>query len=273
MVDSLGVVRLGVDGGSYAGVLAKGEVYIGDSLYLVKSGIYKKPNFSSLEPVIECLVSDILELLGVCHVSYSLAYCYIESELSSVPRKSLVSVCSSFLGEGDEIFHASQVLGVRNIRVTYDELVDAFKGFTLDINNMLVVDYIINNVDRHLRNFALVSNVNSGKVRFAPLYDHGFSLGQDIDIEYLEEVGVDEAYDFCDYAKCCGLTNSAQLSNVSFHTVNIDVSLDEIYAIVDRYKSYLNENTYLFIREILKWRFKGVRELFSKVQGTYVRRN
>lgn len=44
---------------------------------------------------------------------------------------------------------------------------------------MIVMDFLINNVDRHLRNFGFIFKYND-IVKFSSLYDHGLSLYSDI---------------------------------------------------------------------------------------------
>ncbi|MEG0330589.1 MAG: HipA domain-containing protein [Longicatena sp.] len=45
------------------------------------------------------------------------------------------------------------------------------------LDNMLVVDYIMINEDRHLRNFGIIRNVETLEwIKVAPIYDTGQSL-------------------------------------------------------------------------------------------------
>lgn len=60
-------------------------------------------------------------------------------------------------------------------------VIDRFKEFSeLDlsdyINRMIVLDFLVGNEDRHLNNFGIVVNRNTGKFRMAPLFDNGLSL-------------------------------------------------------------------------------------------------
>ena len=140
---------------------------------------------------------------------------------------------------------------------------------------MLVVDYLINNTGRHLRNFALIVNKDDSSSRFAPLFDHGFSLGQDIDGDYLEEEQDDfcYVYDECDYAKCCGLTNYSQISNVDFTSVNLDINQDDLFNIIGRYAEFIPSYRVEFIKYLLERRLNYARKIFSKREGIYFRRD
>lgn len=94
-----------------------------------------------------------------------------------------------------------------------------------------------------------------------------------MDTDYLESESDDfsEVYTDCDYSKCCGVTNYSQIQNVSYHTVNIDVDINEIFKIIDKYKCYLKPVTYEFMKYILERRLSYVKKLFTKVQGHYIR--
>ncbi|KYH34427.1 hypothetical protein CLTEP_16600 [Clostridium tepidiprofundi DSM 19306] len=67
---------------------------------------------------------------------------------------------------------------------------------------MIVMDFLINNIDRHLRNFSIVTK-NGKIIKFASLYDHGLSLYADIQDFELEQDDketwemIDECKPFC----------------------------------------------------------------------------
>lgn len=192
---------------SSAGVLAKGLIELDGKKCLAKTGDFRRPRFSSLEPVTEVICSEIIKYLGVDCANYSLRELTVSGNGYWREQEVLCCLSEIFTNKGEKFITASRLLGVKNKRASYEDLIKVFNQ--LDINNMLVIDYLINNTDRHLRNFSLIINSNDGSVRFAPLYDHGFSLGQDLDDDYLEEERDDfcYVYDECDYSKCCGLTN------------------------------------------------------------------
>ena len=49
-------------------------------------------------------------------------------------------------------------------------------GFEKEIYQMIIIDYLICNRDRHGANIEVLYNKNTKKVRLAPLFDHGLSL-------------------------------------------------------------------------------------------------
>lgn len=258
---------------SSAGVLGKANIIYKGKNYIAKSGMFSKPIFTQLEPVIECICSELIQLLNVKCAKYNLVKCNVLGNNLWKTQDAVICISENFLKENEVIIHADNLLNTKNCRTTYSHLIDVFKNNTLDINNMLIIDFIINNTDRHHKNFAFIYNNDNFTLNFAPLYDHGFSLGQEMDTDYLESESDDfsEVYTDCDYSKCCGVTNYSQIQNVSYHTVNIDVDINEILKIIDKYKCYLKPVTYEFMKYILERRLSYVKKLFTKVQGHYIR--
>ena len=64
----------------------------------------------------------------------------------------------------------------------YELVIELFTSLTgLDartyLNTMLLFDYLICNEDRHLNNFGILHNDETGVFRFPPLFDNGYALG------------------------------------------------------------------------------------------------
>lgn len=255
------------------GVLAKCDYYIDGVHYIAKTGEYRKPKFSNLSPVVEVICYEMISKLGVVCAENYLYTCIVAPSLLWGAQQAIVSLSKDFLCDGETLLHASKILNSKKRRVSYSDLILGFPNNVLDINNMLIVDYILNNTDRHHKNFGLIKSLGSS--RFAPLYDHGFSLGQEYDIDYLEEEWDDfsEAYSDCDYSKCCDITNSKQISNVEFHSVNLDLSLDDLLSVIDKYSRYLKPVRVDFMKYLVTRRFNYVRSLFIKDGELYRRKN
>lgn len=76
----------------------------------------------------------------------------------------------------------------------------------LQINKMIVVDYLLANYDRHWRNFGLIRDVNTLKwIKVAPIFDTGSSLWA---IGFKDEIGLS------DKSKCFATTNKKQLDQI-----------------------------------------------------------
>lgn len=139
--------------------------------YLIKAG--SKPFYQ--EPYNEVIASKILKLWNLPHVEYAL----------NIEGKRPVSICKNFITKDTELVTAYQIYNLTekpNQENSFQHLcsnmellgIPKYKNF---LNNMLALDYLINNTDRHFRNFGVIRNVKTLKYEgFAPLFDHGNSL-------------------------------------------------------------------------------------------------
>lgn len=244
---------------SSQGVYLKYDILENGIKYLIKTGRLIGRYFSLLEPVSECMAYDIAKCLGVPCAEYILDTADIL--YNGILYKDVV-VCKSrwFLGEDDE-FNSARSLYLNTKRSDlYNSIISDYPSQRLNIDNMIVFDFIINNTDRHLRNFGFIS-----KGLLAPLYDNGLSLGADMeDIIFLEEDIEDLLLD-CDYNKCFYTCNREQLTLVKTHSLNIDILYKEYKTIVLKYKKYLKPERLEFILRLLEERISYVRKIqFSK---------
>jgi hypothetical protein len=139
--------------------------------YLLKGG----SGTSWQEPYNEVLASKIMERLNIPHVSYTLVmqdgypYCMCEDFITTdtelvtawyimrtIPKENHISRYRHYLECCDR-------LGIPNIQVSLDQ--------------MIVLDYLLVNEDRHQNNFGAIRNTDTLKwLRAAPIYDSGSSL-------------------------------------------------------------------------------------------------
>ncbi len=145
--------------------------------YLLKGG-YKN---EIMQPFNEVLASMICQRLGFDHTNY---------ELDIVSGK-VVSKCACFINTDTELVPASQILyNTKKKEYAYEEYIkileeNNIKNVREKIENMLILDYIIMNEDRHLNNFGIIRNVNTLKwIDIAPIFDSGQSLNI---LDYNEE--------------------------------------------------------------------------------------
>ena len=127
------------------------------------------------EPLNEVLASVLLEKLDIIpFVKYDF---YIEGF-------TLCSICKNFIDENTEYIPASQLLIPKKVDnddyykallIEAERLgVENYKDF---LDAMILVDYITQNVDRHLGNFGFIRNVNTGKIIGpAPIFDNGVAF-------------------------------------------------------------------------------------------------
>jgi hypothetical protein len=236
---------------SSLGVYEKYIVIKDNHKYLVKSGRSDGERESLiLEPVTECICYELAKLMGIDCAEYML----------EKRNGRLVSVSKWFYNEEEERFYSAnrlmRILGISRENL-YNKLVEAFPQTKMDLNNMIVFDYIVNNTDRHLKNFAFLEK--DDKLRFAPIYDNGLSLGAHLDEDDLINEDIDDLLLDSDYAKCFESSNRKQLRLVDKHSLNIDIDFKPI---VDKYKEYFSEKRVDFIFKLLEERIRDVRICF-----------
>lgn len=141
---------------------------------------YKLSNFDKVRGVIghecvnELIVDRLLTLLRIPHLSYDL----IHADVLVDGRSHEVYLCGSEdfkqAGESKIAFDA-----YKDMEAFPDETVIDFCkrcGWTEYIYQMLIVDYLILNRDRHGGNIEVLRNSRNKSVRLAPIFDHGLSL-------------------------------------------------------------------------------------------------
>lgn len=141
---------------------------------------YKLSNFDKVNGVVghesvnELIVDRLLTILGVPHLSYQL----IHADVIAGGKVHDVYLCASedFKAKGeskvalDDYQESEGALDVP----AFDFCIS--KGWGKDIYQMLVVDYLILNRDRHGANIEVLRNTKKKTIRLAPLFDHGLSL-------------------------------------------------------------------------------------------------
>jgi hypothetical protein len=129
-----------------------------NSRYIKASSVDKSGKKYHIEAIMECIAYEIGQLLGIDVVPYWLDKLYIsENEIIDVcisedyrlkrSVKSVVSANSYLLKMNDGVIS-------RNER--YERLTSISEKMKLDIDKMIVFDYLIDNYDRHLRNIEIV---------------------------------------------------------------------------------------------------------------------
>ena len=117
------------------------------------------------EPYSEFYAAQVAEAMGIPHVTYGL----------SKWKGQLCSTCELFTSKDISFVPASTLIITSKI----SQIIDWFDdhGWKNDLADMLVLDAIIRNTDRHLGNFGfLVDNHTNQLLRPAPIFDNGLSL-------------------------------------------------------------------------------------------------
>ncbi len=158
-----------------AGTFLKSESILGD-----KKIYYKLSNFDPVKGIVghecvnEIIVDRLLTILGVDHLHYELIYADIEIEGRNY--ESYVCASRDFKQPGeskialDDYYRTNALKGESH----YDFCLR--QGWKNYINQMLAVDFLILNRDRHGANIEVLRNGRNKTLRIAPLFDHGLSL-------------------------------------------------------------------------------------------------
>ena len=158
-----------------AGTFLKSESIIGG-----KKIYYKLSNFDPINGVIghecinEIIIDRLLTILGVEHLSYQLIHADIEIE----GRIFNTYLCASedFKTRGESKIALDDYYRINTMKGEgrYDFCVRM--GWQRYIDQMIAVDFLILNRDRHGANIEILRNSRSKTLRIAPLFDHGLSL-------------------------------------------------------------------------------------------------
>ena len=156
------------------GCLKKRWKIINGKRCLIKGG----SDIARQQPFNEVIATKIMERLNIPHVPYTMTW----------DNGSPYSVCEDFITADTELVPAWWIINSKkrsNNMSVYQHFVSCCKDLGITnieecLNQMIVLDYIIANEDRHLNNFGLVRNAETLEwIGFAPIYDSGSSLGYD----------------------------------------------------------------------------------------------
>ena len=153
------------------GWLKKKWMIIGGKRYLAKAGL----GTILQEPYNEVAASRIMDLLGMEHVGY-----HIITE-----KNRPLSLCENFITTDTEFVPAAFVCNVLpkekdDMYFTHLQKCAAYlhiPGVQEYIDNLLTIDFLIENTDRHYGNFGFIRDVNTLEfIGSAPIFDNGTSL-------------------------------------------------------------------------------------------------
>ena len=130
------------------------------------------------QPFNEVIATKIMERLGIPHVPYTLLW----------DDDTPYSVCEDFITPDTELVPAWRVMQTAkkdNNTTVYRHYLNCCESFGLTdmvhaVDQMIVLDYIIANEDRHQNNFGLLRDANTLEwLGASPIFDSGSSLGYD----------------------------------------------------------------------------------------------
>ena len=139
---------------------------------LIKAG---SPPFLQ-QPFNEVIATKIADRLEICHIPYTVMW------ENGIPY----SVCEDFVTPDTELIPAWRVMQIQkkdNQTSVYQHYRNCCEALGVHnvahaLDQMIVLDYLIANEDRHLNNFGLLRNPDTLEwLGPAPIYDSGSSLG------------------------------------------------------------------------------------------------
>ncbi len=178
-----------------SGSFAKCWIREGEQIELLKRGSIGYAN-AGFEPYSEVLASDLLKAAKVDHVPYSLMKFHGK----------LACKCPIFTSEERGFVSAHRFFN-RNFDV--DDMLEfsAKHGAEENFREMIVMDAVMANVDRHAGNYGfLVDNATGEVLRMAPLFDHNMAclpmmMEQDDFEQYVSMIGPKIGTDFIAIAR------------------------------------------------------------------------
>lgn len=153
------------------GLFRKGWIYLGDSLYLLKSD---KTN-GCVNTKMEVLASEILR----CFKNTIESIAYVGDDKETMDGEVHVSICKNFVGEECSFVEAWEVMDYFK-RTGVDFKAYCLQKWGAEFACIPVLDYIIINTDRHTQNYGFMMNNETGQIeRMAPLFDFNCALVAD----------------------------------------------------------------------------------------------
>lgn len=116
----------------------------------------------------EVIVSRLLDILDIPHTQYELINGRIQ--LNNHEYITQFSVSDNFILPDETEMHLDQLFP--NSKDYQSDLLNL--NFSKQLNQMLLVDFLIINRDRHSHNISFGYNSNTHQLRWIPLFDHGF---------------------------------------------------------------------------------------------------
>lgn len=161
------------------------------------------------EPFNEAIVSRIMEEFNINHVNY---------ELKRTKENVPYSECKTMSDINCEYINAAWVLGLEDygMKDIYEHYIDICKRNNINdvkqkVDEMIAIDFIIGNEDRHKGNFGIIRNADNLEwISTANIFDNGNSLFFDKSDYDIDSFGIDSL------CKSFGNSNRLQLDVIDY---------------------------------------------------------
>ncbi|MCC8072783.1 MAG: excisionase [Clostridiales bacterium] len=213
------------------------------------------------QPFNEVIASKLMDALNIPHVDYSLIWD------DGLPY----SVCEDFITRDTELISAWRIMQSfkkDNNTSVYQHYINCcnelgIKNIEIAIDQMIVVDFLLANEDRHQNNFGLIRNADTLQwIGVAPIFDSGSALGYDkLPSQILREKFID--------CKPFKKSHKEQLKLVkSFKWINFDAIKNfdkEIRKVLSEAGEYANRNRINLIANAFTMRYDYLYDLAMSV--------
>jgi hypothetical protein len=220
---------------SLGGQLKKKWKIVDDIRILIKDGSGE----SKQEIFNEVIATEICNRLKIDCIPYSLFQ----------DRNNVYCACPCFASNDVEFVSAYDILGTIKNDYTismYEHYITTLENYGISnvrqkLEHMLLLDFIMGNIDRHFNNFGVLRNSDTLKfLDVAPIFDTGSSLGSNKAAPFFHIDKNDEIYSFetDEFAQFHLIKNKYDLSSLK----DIDVWV----------KDFLNQTQYVYSEKINK---------------------
>ena len=166
------------------GMLPKCWRRIGGKIMLYKGGTSGFAN-TGKEPYSEYYAYEVAKCLGFNAIEYNI----------SKWKSLLCSTCELFTSKEVSYVPVGKIVTKGGIEAVRNYIENLGENYINKFNDMLVLDAIIYNTDRHFGNFGFLINSDTNEIiDFAPLFDHGNSLFNYAGEEDLESIETLQIY-------------------------------------------------------------------------------
>lgn len=158
------------------GMLPKCWRRIDGKIYLYKGGTSGASN-TGMEPYSEYYAAQVAQAMGINAIDYSL----------SKWKGELCSYCELFTDKERSFIPVGRIVKVGGMEAVRKYYNDLGEEYVKALDDMIVLDALICNTDRHYGNFGFLVDNNTNRITApAPLFDHGNSLFNFVGCDDLE---------------------------------------------------------------------------------------
>lgn len=215
------------------------------------------------QPYNEVIASMIAERLGIDHAKYTLGY--TEKKLPVCVSENIVTRDTELVAAG----FINMVLPFEDNESKYEHFCRCCEylkipNYRRSLDEMMILDHIIANQDRHMGNFAAIRNVDTLEfIGLSPIFDSGTSLRYDTpDDEIDPSLNVESQPFESFHNEQIGLVNEPQRFDLS-KLCGIEAEISELFS-DNRYAAYMKADRPQIIIKVIQTRIEMLGQILSE---------